>query len=495
MGWYDLLKVKKDSETSPLMRRRFLLEITARFYIFAITIPDPMNQLRLLILEEESAITDALHEFLSREGIFSYKATGSKSALSVIEKNSVDIVIVDMFDHGFNRFKFIHKLKSDHPEIDILAIDRIGSIRKPEDISDIGLFDYFSKPFYWKELERSIRRTVAYYSLQNYKDRIEANFGRTLEILHQKGGPVFSGVSSSLKQVTDLMMHAAGSGDTSVLVTGESGTGKEMVARGIHLLSHNDISGFIAVNCASVPASRFETEFFGEELRADGKMTGWFEVANGGTLYLKGIDDLSYEMQAKLLGVLDHRNIFLVGSHREVKLDQRLIASLNMDPKTAITEKRLRFDLLNRINAFHIHIPPLRERSEDIPELLDFFMARFAQKLKKPVKQIDHRALSRLVTYCFPGNVRELKNMVERAVILATNHSLRLEHFYLPDSPGEDCMEKSENVSGFNLEQVERSTIKKALQAANHNKVKAAKLLNISRQSLDRKISKLKISL
>jgi len=254
---------------------------------------------------------------------------------------------------------------------------------------------------------------------------------------------------------------------------------------------------FHAVNCSAIPESLFESEFFGYRkgafTGAIEKSTGWFEMADKGTLFLDEVTELPMAMQSKFLRVLDDKVIQKIGSHQEISVNLRIISASNQDPEKLQNNSILRKDIFHRLNTFHIHIPPLRERKEDIPALLEHFITTISKKLNKSPKPVCDKVFEKLMQYAFPGNVRELRNMVESAVILSQEPKLKLNHFCL------DSQSKPENLPvvsrdrTFNLAAIESNIISEALNMANFNKSRAATLLNISRQSLDRKIFKLGI--
>jgi len=286
-----------------------------------------------------------------------------------------------------------------------------------------------------------------------------------------------------------------------VLITGESGTGKELVARAIHLLGAGDSKVFFDVNCTAIPETLFESEFFGHARHAfTGAQTekkGWFEIANGGTLFLDEIGDLPLAMQAKLLRVLEERRIRKVGCSKDIPLNLRVIASTNRDLKSLISAQLFREDLYYRLNRFSIHIPPLRERGEDIPALIEHYNTHFSELLKKTLKPVSARAMKLLTEYKYPGNVRELRNLMEKAIILSHNSDQELKTGSFPDlAPSSNlvpCALPGDDLDLKSLENMEIALIKSAMLKASNNQSKAAKLLNISRMSLNRRIEKYKL--
>jgi len=283
----------------------------------------------------------------------------------------------------------------------------------------------------------------------------------------------------------------AGSGNTTVLISGESGTGKELVARGIHSLSNRAEAFFYPVNCSAMPDSLVESIVFGHVkgafTGANRDQKGIFEIADKGTVFLDEIGDMPMGMQAKFLRVLEERKFSRVGSHQRRGFDIRILAATNQNLSQLIEQGKFREDLYHRINSFQLEIPALRARPEDIDPLLEYFTEYFSKKMKKNIKHIDDRVYKKVHNYNFPGNVRELKNLVERAVILTSGRVLKPDYVEL----GNVSKSIAEN---FSLEQQEKKLIKAALEKTDFNKVQAAQLLNISRQALDRRIKKYELN-
>ncbi len=293
------------------------------------------------------------------------------------------------------------------------------------------------------------------------------------------------------------MKKVAQTNNTSVLITGESGTGKEIVARGIHHLSKRRDHYFHSVNCSAIPKELFESEFFGHTKGAYTGATetkaGWFEIADKGTLFLDEIVDMDPSLQSKFLRVLEEKRVTRVGSTKELMIDVRIIAATNQEIESMIDKGKFRMDLYHRLNIFHIHIPPLRERKDDIRPLFDFFLKRFQQETGFVKQKLAPEVYDVLMEYDYPGNVRELRNIIERAVILAGDKSIGAEHLTMPGKSGIAAAPVSDGLPGFDLEKMEEVLIRKALKASHNNKSKAAKLLNISWQALDRRMKKLNI--
>lgn len=297
------------------------------------------------------------------------------------------------------------------------------------------------------------------------------------------------GKSEAIKNIIDLISTVANSSNTNVLITGESGTGKEIIARKIHENSTRRKYNFFAVNCSAIPDSLFESQFFGHEKNAftgaDQKKIGWFEIADKSTLFLDEIGTMTWQQQAKLLRSLEERKIVRVGSHREIPIDVRIISATNSMLLEKVKNKTFRNDLYHRLATFVIHIPPLRDRKEDIPLLLDYFIELISRTFNKQVKKIEKQIIHALQDYDFPGNIRELRNMVERAVLVMNSSTLRLKDFVIPETSI-----KTNDHEMLSLEEMEKQHISKALKLANFNKSKTADLLKVHRKVIERRIKK-----
>ncbi|MDD3050739.1 MAG: sigma 54-interacting transcriptional regulator, partial [Candidatus Cloacimonetes bacterium] len=357
-----------------------------------------------------------------------------------------------------------------------------------------------------KEKEAELYRTKAIelkkkneeISAQNIKLETALNQLRKSEIsyeflnheIKEKIGLQIIGESRQIKTILDLIQRVAQSPTTSVLITGETGTGKELVARAIHEHSERCNKNFCAVNVSSIPETLFESEFFGYKKNAftgaKENKTGWFEIANEGTLFLDEVGTWLPQLQAKFLRALESKTIIPIGGEKEISVDFRLITATNDNLQEMIDENRFRSDLFYRLSSFVIHVPPLRERVEDIPILLDFYLKYFSGHLKKKIVKIEKQVESALMSYPFPGNVRELKNMIERAVILSTSSTLKLSCFTIPKK-----IRKDDSV--IPLANLERDMVLNALKQVGFHQRNAAKLLGITAKSLERRMIKYKI--
>ncbi|PXX98874.1 DNA-binding response regulator [Marinifilum breve] len=457
-----------------------------------------VSNLRILILDDEQLVRDELSEFLIDPNFQIFKASTPSEAFEIMNRNEVHIAIVDVNLPEMSGLEVLEKIKKEHSEIEVIMISGYSEMDSVIHSMRLGASDFFTKPFRLRDVEHSIERTKKFVNLNKSLQEVKRNYSIISKEFYEAMGYEIVGESRHMKNLINLIGKVAKTENTSVLITGESGTGKELVARAIHYLSSRKENCFYAVNCSAIPETLFESEFFGHTkgafTGASDTKTGWFEAANKGTLFLDEIGDMQLNLQTKFLRVLEDRKIRKVGSNIEIPFDTRIIAATNQNLEELSNEKGFRLDLYHRISSFVIHLEPLRNRKEDIPLLLDYFVKYFNRIMAKNINEVDEAVVRKLLAYEFPGNVRELKNMVERAVIICDTNKLGLSNFQLNDikeNYSDHYHYPSEEI--LDLELVEKNCILKALERSNYNKSKAADLLNITWQSLDRRIKKYKI--
>lgn len=453
-----------------------------------------MDSLSILVLDDERVFRDEIKEFLETDGFVVYSSAKPSEAFEILKQNEVDILILDLKLPEMDGLAVLQKVKELYHDIEVIMITGHGDMDAVIQAMRFGAVEFFPKPFRLIDMKAAIQRTKRFINLSYKFKEVELSFALISKELRDSVGYEIMGSSKAIKQVVDLMSKVAKADTTSVLITGESGTGKELVARGIHYLSSRKNSYFHAVNCSAVPDSLFESEFFGHKkgafTGANEEKIGWFEIANGGTLFLDEIVDMQPAMQSKLLRVLEDKKIRRIGSNTDIAIDVRIIAATNQNLQKLLDENKFRSDLYYRLNSFEITIPPLRERKDDIPTLLDYFLKIISLKLNKKVPTVDPSILKALMGYNFPGNVRELRNMVERALILCEGNKLTLKYFTGLATMDELPFIDDEKEEFFDLDEAEKRLIIKALQKTDYKKSETAQLLNITRQSLDRRLEK-----
>ncbi|WP_282014882.1 sigma-54-dependent transcriptional regulator [Marinifilum flexuosum] len=457
-----------------------------------------VSNLRILILDDEQLVRDELSEFLIDPNFQIFKASTPSEAFEIMNRNEVHIAIVDVNLPEMSGLDVLERIKKEHSDIEVIMISGYSEMDSVIHSMRLGASDFFTKPFRLRDVEHSIERTKKFVNLNKSLQEVKRNYSIISKEFYEAMGYEIVGESRHMKNLINLIGKVAKTENTSVLITGESGTGKELVARAIHYLSSRKENCFYAVNCSAIPETLFESEFFGHTkgafTGASDTKTGWFEAANKGTLFLDEIGDMQLNLQTKFLRVLEDRKIRKVGSNIEIPFDTRIIAATNQNLEELSNERGFRLDLYHRISSFVIHLEPLRNRKEDIPLLLDYFVKYFNRIMAKNINEVDEAVVRKLLAYEFPGNVRELKNMVERAVIICDTNKLGLSHFQLneiKENYSDHYHYPSEEI--LDLELVEKNCILKALERSNYNKSKAADLLNITWQSLDRRIKKYKI--
>ncbi|MCU4164476.1 sigma-54-dependent transcriptional regulator [Carboxylicivirga caseinilyticus] len=457
-----------------------------------------MNRLKVLILDDESRITEKLKYHLEKRNFEVTTANTPKEGLVKLSEEKPGVLILDVMLPGMNGLDILEKVKGEYPNLEIIMISGYGDMDMVIQAMRKGASDFIRKPFQIMDIQLAIERTEKFLAMQSKLEEAEDReelVSKELESMIEKD---FIGDSPQIKKVLKMALKAAEDGDVNVLVTGENGTGKEIISRIIHYGSPRKKKVFAPVNSSAIPATLLESEFFGHVKGAftDAKdeKKGYFELANKGTLFLDEIADMPYSLQAKLLRAIEENMIKRVGSNQEIPVDVRIISATNKNIEQLIEDNEFRIDLFHRINTIEINIPPLRERKEDIRPLLNHFVESFARKKGKTKPGISEALVLKLEQYHFPGNVRELRNMVERAMILSDNDTLQPEDFLIKGD-ATPKIEKVVSTGGLNLDENERTLIEQALKESDLNQTKAATLLGISRDAMKRKIKKFGIEI
>ena len=451
---------------------------------------------KILIVDDEAFIRENLERILSEEGYRPFSTDNGDDALKKIAEEDVDLVFLDLNLGSQSGLDILRAIKEVDPKVLVIIITGYGTVESAVEALKLGAYDYIKKPFKADAIRLIVRLALEAQHLRREVRQLRREGKDAL------GAADMVGSSPQLLQIYRQMREVAKHETATVLITGESGTGKELVARGIHNLSPRKERPFVEINCGSLPFNLLETELFGHErgafTDAKSRKIGLFEESSGGTVFLDEIGEMDLNLQVKLLRVLEDRKIRRLGGTRNIDIDVRVIAATNRDLKEAIAEKNFREDLYYRLNVFPIHVPPLRERREDIPPLLDYFFKRFSGEFKKSVREISREALDLLMRYRWPGNVRELRNVVERICIMNQGDVLTPET--LPrEIWGEAPVEKAsfqfdippEGILFEQIvEQVEKEIIARAIQITGGNVAKTARLLNVPRGTLRYKLEK-----
>jgi DNA-binding NtrC family response regulator len=458
--------------------------------------PKATAMIRVLVIDDEKSFTEELHEFLLKSGYYCMEANTGQAGLTILKNQKFDLLILDVLLPGKNGLDILKEVKAVYPEMEVIIVSGHGDMSTVIDAMRLGALDYLRKPFRQMEIRFAIERTQKFLNLQHKIKNIEEKYSLISNSLIEKIERNFIGISPSILLVLEKAMTSANFADSHVLITGESGTGKENIARIIHFSGSRKDHVFYAVNSSAITDSLLESEFFGHKkgsfTGAISDKMGYFEVCNEGTLFLDEIADMPLNLQAKILRATEEKVITRIGDTNPIYTNFRIISATNHDIDQMVEEKKFRLDLLHRLNTIHIHIPPLRERPEDIKPLLLHFQKKYALKFNKPELSIDKAVISALTKYDFPGNVRELKNMVERAFILCKGSSIGINDFPLNSRKFRSAVP---GVDSFNLKSHEIELLRNALRSSNYNQKLTADSLGITRDALLRKMKKYDISI
>ena len=439
----------------------------------------------ILTIDDEENIRNGLADNFELEGYNVEKAASGKEGLARIEKGGIDLVITDLRMDGIPGQEVVRRVTTEHPGIPVIVLTGHGSIEDATAAIKAGAFDFLTKPLDLDHLNHIVKNAL--------KGRQQEQRISELEEKIRTGATSASdmiGKSAELNKVKELIAKAAPS-RANVLITGESGVGKELVAKSIHEQSSRKEQPFIIVHCAALSESLLESELFGYEkgafTGAESQHKGRFEIADGGTIFLDEIGEINQSTQVKLLRVIQEKTFERVGGTQPITVDVRLVAATNRNLEEEVKAGRFREDLFYRLNVVRIPMPPLRERKDDIPLLLHAFLREFNIENQKNITGFDNRAKSAILKYSWPGNIRELKNCVESAVVMCNGDEIKIED--LPASVREKGEEKAITIPiGMSLEEAEMVIIQENLAACNGNKTKCAEVLGIGRKTLHRKL-------
>ncbi len=463
-----------------------------------------LKKYTVLIVDDEKNVRDLLKEILEEEDYTVFEADNGKKAVEAVSEKYPDCILLDVRMPVMDGMEAFLKIREIAPDLPVIFLTAYGSSDIAIKAMKKGAYDYLTKPFDIEELKIKVKKAIELKELSASMDGI--NFTK-----NYKQDEII-GDSPQMQEVYKAIGRVADS-DATVLIRGESGTGKELVAKAIYLHSNRRNKPFIVVNCAAIPENLLESELFGHEkgafTDAISKHIGKFEQAKDGTIFLDEIGDMSLPLQAKLLRVLQEKTFERVGGHETLVSNARVLAATNRNLEKLVSEGKFREDLFYRLNVVTIHIPPLRERKEDIPLLVSYFISKYSRKYGKVIQGVSEEVMKTFMDYDWPGNVRELENAIARGVIISSVPLIMKEHLppELLQKIGDEEKakeNKSQNNSGRDndsleplpdaIAKLEKTMIIKALQKCNGNKTKAAKLLGISRKSLFNKIRDYKIN-
>ena len=467
----------------------------------------------ILIADDEINIRRVLEAILKRDGYEVVTAASGEEALSLMNRE-IQTVITDLKMPGLDGMELLRRLGAQHPDVPVVMITAHGSVENAVEAVKLGAFDYVEKPFDQEQIRQVVAKAIKTHSLSRRDTHPEKT--------DVTGRFRLVGDSPAIRQIYGIIEKVANTPST-VLITGESGTGKELIARALHENSSRQDGPFIKINCAAIPKTLMESELFGYEkgafTGAVGAKPGRFELAHGGTLFLDEIGEIPVEMQVKLLRVLQESEFERVGGIKTIKVDVRLVTATNRDLAAELATGGFREDLYYRLNVVPIHLPPLRERREDIALLVGHFITKFNERLRKQITHIEPAAVERLVSYNWPGNIRELENVIERTMLFCEAPVIRLgnlpaelllgEDRHLPAAalstsssqpnlaampatlPAGDAVGSLKEAVRAETERVERELIQRALDETGGNVTQAARRLKISRKSLQTKMKEL----
>ena len=445
---------------------------------------------KILVVDDDPGMRDTLEAVLSADDYKVSTAANGKDAIDILERSKFDILLLDLKMPDCKGTELLPKIKKLDPDNIVIMMTAYGTIKTAVEAVKLGAYDFITKPFELEEIRMIIQKALEMKQLSSENVKLREILSENVVLKGIVGNsPGMKIVFETIKKVVNY--------DVTILITGESGTGKELIAHAVHHNSSRRDMPFIKLNCAALPETLLESELFGYEKGAfTGAATskpGRFELAKGGTILLDEICDTSPAMQAKLLRVLQEKEFERVGGTKTVKADVRIVTATNKDIKKEVDEGNFRADLYFRLNVVHVHLPPLRERTEDIAELVHFIIKELNDQFDKNFTSASPEVMNTLLKYRWPGNIRELRNVLEKAVLLGDGNVISLKH--LPDELKDARLtpEKISSQEVTTLEEMEKVQIYDALQKNNWNQTKAAELLGIHRNTLRDKIKKFDI--
>jgi two-component system, NtrC family, response regulator HydG len=435
---------------------------------------------KLLIVDDELSVRDSLRKWFQEEGYEVGSAENASDALTLLAQQRWDVALVDIKMRGTDGIELQRRMHQIDPQLAVIIMTGYASVETAVAALKNGAYDYVTKPLDPDEIAHLVKKALEQKHTQQENERLR----ETVAEATRPGELV--GKSAAMRKVMDAV-ETVSSTDATVLITGESGTGKELVARAIHAGSPRRFHPLVVIHCGALTETLLESELFGHEkgafTGAQYRKRGKFEIAEGGTIFLDEIGDISLKTQTDLLRVLQEHEIVRVGGNQTVKVDFRCVAATNKNLEQLIEEGKFRPDLFYRLNVFHIELPPLKARREDIPMLVDHFVRKFSQAMNKRIMRVEPAAMTQLQQQPWPGNVRELENAVERAMVLAQEPELRVQDFVFKSQAAHEGTERT-------LDDVERAYILRVLEECNGNQSRAAEILHIDRVTLYHRLKK-----
>lgn len=448
----------------------------------------------VLVVDDEPGMREFLEIMLTKEGYEVSIASNGEEAIEKIGKESFDLAIVDIQMPGINGIEVLRNTREKNYNTTIIMITAFASHESAIEAMKLGAYDYITKPFKIDEIKLVIKKSLDKNVLEKENTRLKK------ELDTKYGFENFIGSSNSIQQIFSLINRVSEL-NVNVLISGESGTGKELVARAVHYSGSRKDGPFIPVNCGAIPETLIESEFFGHSKGAFTGATrdkkGLFEEANGGTIFLDEIGDLPIHLQVKLLRVLEEKKVRPLGKTESVSIDVRIISATNKNLEQEIMDNKFREDLFYRLNVIKVAMPPLRERKDDIPMLALHFLHKFATEMDKKITGISNEALEELEKYHYPGNIRELENIIARCVALETNEIIKKDSLPKLNTEGDyidltDTLNAKDSID-LVLGDVEKQIIENALKSSRGNKSETAKMLGITLRSLRYRLAKHRI--
>ena len=444
----------------------------------------------ILLADDEVTFRETLTKVLREEGLAVTAVANGTGAINAIMKQPYALAILDIQMPGADGIKVLREIMRIRPETRVIMITAYGTVEMAVEAIKLGACDYVMKPVMFDDILTKIRQHLQYLELQEENEELRRELDGQFDIGH------IVGYSPAMQQIFEMIRKVAPT-KSNVLITGESGTGKELVARAIHSLGSKNGRRFMAVNCSAIPEGLLESELFGHKkgsfTSAIKDKKGFFECAKGGTLFLDEIGHMPMSCQVKLLRAVEHKQIIPVGSTETIDIDLRLIAATNKDLAKEIRVERFREDLYYRMNVVGIHLPPLRERKEDIPLLLKHFIKKYNAEMGKQCVGVSDGVMRVLMSYEWKGNIREMQNVIERAVIFAEEDVIKASDIGLIGAKAIALSEESENLQAA-VKAYEKEHICRVLNKYSWNKLEAAEALNVGLSSLYRKIDELEIN-